>query len=243
MFKGHRIDREIKKNPFALKGEQMVGLTASYGTLSTEDTNIALFLDDLKLKGSIVSVKPFYGYFYNDNHCVGVRLGYSYTNGDLGNAALNLGESSDISFAVGGIRYTENKYTIGLFHRTYVPLDPRGHFGVFADLWLSGSMGDSKFEYLSGEKWNTGVSRSYKAEFSFNPGLAAYIFPNVCATVSFGLGGLQYSHVRQFDGEGVFTGKRNYSQMRFRFNIAQINIGVTVHLWKDADAKTKTTKK
>ncbi len=238
MFKHHRIDREIDKNPFALKGECLVGLTASYGTITTEDTNIALFLDDLKLKGSIVQVKPFFGYFYNNNHCVGVRLGYTYMDGSLGNVALNLGESSDISLSVGGIHYAENRYTVGLFHRTYVALGAKGNFAVFADMWLSGSIGDSVFEYKTGEGWKTGVSKSYKAQFTFNPGLAVYIFPNVCGTVSFGLGGLQYTHIEQFDGDSSFTGKRDYSNMRFRFNIAEINIGVTVHLWnRKNDAK------
>ena len=66
---------------------------------------------------------------------------------------------------------------------------------------------------------------------SFAPGLAVYIFPNVCASVSFGMGGLQYKHIKQMDGEGNFTGKRDFSNLRFGLNLAQINIGVNVHLW------------
>jgi hypothetical protein len=33
------------------------------------------------------------------------------------------------------------------------------------------------------------------------------------------------------DGEGNYTGKRNFSKLRFRLNIADINVGMTIHLW------------
>jgi hypothetical protein len=45
------------------------------------------------------------------------------------------------------------------------------------------------------------------------------------------LGGLRYTHVKQFDSEMNPTGTRNFSKLAFRLNIAEINIGVTVHLW------------
>ena len=37
-----RIDREINKLKFAYKGEVMMGLTASYGTVSSDDTDLML---------------------------------------------------------------------------------------------------------------------------------------------------------------------------------------------------------
>ena len=46
-----------------------------------------------------------------------------------------------------------------------------------------------------------------------------------------GLGGIQYSSVTQKDENGVKTGSRDASKMRFRLNLANINIGMTVHLW------------
>ena len=99
-----------------------------------------------------------------------------------------------------------------------------------------------EFSYLSDDTWKTSLSDIYKCEFSFNPGLAVYIFPNVCATISFGLGGLRYTHTKQYDGDHNFTGKRNYSKMRFRLNIADINFGMTLHLWnkkKDGPIRSK----
>ena len=229
--KRQRIDREVNKHKFVFKGETMLGLTASYGTIDTEDTNIGLLLDDLNIEGSIVSVKPFVGYFYRDNNCIGLRFGYSQTNGSLNSAAINLGEQSGISVGISDIHYHDNNYALGLFHRTYVPLDRKGRFSVFAEWELSGSMGRSEFSFGATEQKDWNISKTYKANLSFSPGLAVYIFPNVCASISLGLGGLKYNHIRQEDGDGNFTGSRDFSKLQFSLNIADINIGVNIHIW------------
>ena len=231
----NRIDREIDKNVFAYKGEWICGVSASYGTLSTDDSDIALIIEDLKLGGSIVSVKPYFGYFYRNNLAIGARFGYTHMAGNFDNASVNLSNFiNGIEFSTEGIAlgYLSNAYSFSVFHRAYVPLDKRGRFGVFGELELEGSYGRSKFSFMFNDEWNRSISDTYKVRFNFNPGIAAYIFPNVCATVSFGLGGLQYNHIKQFDAEGNPTGgTRNFSKLRFRLNIAEINIGVTVHLW------------
>ena len=70
-----------------------------------------------------------------------------------------------------------------------------------------------------------------KLSLGFNPGLAVYIFPNVCSTISFGLGGIEYTKIKQKDADGNEIGQRTASKMRFRLNLLNIRIGVTVHLW------------
>lgn len=235
----NRVNREIDKNIFAYKGEWMCGIAASYGTLSADDSDIALVVENLRLGGSIVSVKPFIGYLYRDNLAIGARFGYTRMAGHFDNANINLGNFiNGVEFTTEGIGldYLSNAYSFSIFHRAYVPLDSRGRFGVFGELELMGSYGRSHFGFMYNNEWNTSVSDTYKVAFNFNPGIAAYVFPNVCASVSFGLGGLQYNHIKQFDSNMNPTGgTRNYSKLRYRLNIAEINIGVTVHLWSKND--------
>ena len=229
-----RMDREINKLKFAYKGEVIMGLTASYGTLSSDDTDIMLLIDGINADGSIATVKPFIGYFYSDNHCLGVRFGYRHMGGSLDNARYDLGESNDLSGAIPKLDINSDNYSFGIFHRSYAGLDPKGRFGLFAEFELSLATGTSKFSYqqnTSSDEMKTTHSDNTQLKLSFNPGAAVYIFPNVCATVSFGLGGIQYNSVTQKDENGKKTGSREASNMRFRLNVAAINFGMTVHLW------------
>lgn len=226
-----RIDREIDKVKYVYKGEVMLGLTASYGTLSSDDSDFLVVLDNINADGTIASVKPYVGYFYRDNHCIGARFGYTYVDATLSTAQLDLGEGNDVSFDMPYIGTKSNNYSFALFHRTYAGLDPKGRFGLFAELELSMATGRSEFTYETGGERKTTFSENIQAKFSFNPGAAVYIFPNVCATLSFGLGGLQYTQVNQRDAEGNKLGSRTASKMRFRLNLAAINIGMNVHLW------------
>ena len=229
-----RIDREINKLKFAYKGEVIMGLTASYGTMSSDDTDIMLLIDGINADGSIATVKPFVGYFYRDNSCLGVRFGYRHMGGSLDNARYDLGESNDASGQIPKLDINSDNYSFGIFHRSYAGLDPKGRFGLFAEFELSLSTGTSKLSYqqnTSSDEMKTTHSDNTQLKLSFNPGAAVYIFPNVCATVSFGLGGIQYNSVTQKDENGKKTGSREAANMRFRLNIAASNFGMTVHLW------------
>lgn len=227
-----RMDREINKIKFAYKGEVIMGLTASYGTLSSDDTDLMLVLDNINADGSVATVKPFVGYFYRDNHCVGVRFGYRHMGGTLDKGALfDLGESNDVSFNIPYLDLKSDNYSFGIFHRSYAGLDEKGRFGLFAEFELGVSTGSSEFTYEREGVNKTTYSDNTQVKLAFNPGAAVYIFPNVCATLSFGLGGIQYTSVTQRDADGNKVGSRRASNMKFKLNIAAINIGMTIHLW------------
>lgn len=235
--KGHflpmkrRIDREINKIKSVYKGEVMIGLTASYGTIKADDTEIMFILDDIRLKGSMSTIKPFVGYAYRDNNVIGVRFGYENIDGELGNIALDLGEQNDLSFSMDGMSMSSASYSWSLFHRSYMGLDQKGRIGFFAEWELMARTGTMTFSYMSGDEKKYSHSRNTGFRLNFNPGMAVYIFPNVCTTVSFGLGGLYYNRIDQSDETGEHTGRRTKSGLRLKFNIADINIGMVVHLW------------
>ena len=75
------------------------------------------------------------------------------------------------------------------------------------------------------------MSKNFATKLNINPGLAVYVFPEVCVTVTVGIGGLSYNNIRQYDAVGVETGRRDHSALNFKFNLADIQIGVVAHLW------------
>ena len=237
-----RIDREINRNKFVYRGETMLGLTASYGTISSEDADMFPVFDGINLNGAVATVNPFIGYFYNDNNCVGLRFGYSHISGTLDNLGIDLGSSNDLDIEIPWFDLTSNRFSVGLFHRSYVALDDRGRFGVFGEAEMLFSSGENIFAYKSGDSTRQTESNTTMLRVLFSPGLAVYAFPNVCVSLSFGLGGFKYTSIRQFDDTGAEIGRRQYSNLNFRLNVADIRIGMTIHLWNKKRDRTIETR-
>lgn len=227
-----RIDRQIDRNKFVFKGEVMLGLTASHGRLNVEDSDLMLLLDNIDLGLNSTTVKPFLAYAYRDNRAVGMRFGYEYLRGDLGNVALNLGSAADISFALGGVGLKSENYAWSIFHRNYIGLDRRGIIGAILESEVLVKTGSTSIFTTDAEGLPTSsTSRNFAAKINFNPGLAVYVFPEVCVTVTVGIGGLYYNNVRIMDEADRVVGRRDRTGLQFKFNIADIQIGVVAHLW------------
>ena len=224
-----RMDREIDKLKYAYRGEIMLGATASYGTLTTDEADIWTLVSNITAEGAVASVKPFVGYFYRDNRCIGVRFGYQHMSGKIQNAEYDLGASNNISGAIPYFDLNSNSYSFGLFHRSYAGLDPAGRIGLFAEFEFLVTSGTADFVF--DDAANRTYSDNMQLKLAFNPGAAIYIFPNVCATISFGLGGIQYNTVTQKNQAGEKIGSRETSKMRFRLNLMAINFGMNIHLW------------
>ena len=229
-----RVDRNIGDNKFVYKGEFMLGLTASYGSISTENSDIMLLLNDINIGLRSTTIRPFFAYAYRDNMAVGLRLGYQYINGSLGNIDLNLGLIADgledVNISDLGLR--NESFSWALFHRNYLGLDRRGIVGVIIESELMLKSGSTLFTSGS-DVVNASRSSNFSAQLNVNPGLGIYIFPQVCVTATVGIGGLRYNNVRQYDAAGQVIGRRDYSTLNFKINITDIQIGVVAHLWNN----------
>ena len=221
-----RIDRGINDICYAYKGEMAIGFAASYGTLTSDDTDLMLILDGIDMKGSVFTLNPSFGYFIKDNICLGVRFGYTRTQGTLGHVSLNLGSANDISMSLSDVGFKNRMTTMG----SYAGVDPKGHFGLFGELELMFRMGTSVFSYAPEGGVKSTDGSNMQVRIAFSSGVAVYIFPNVCCTLSFGLGGFQFSKVNQKDAAGNVTGSRQASKLLLRLNLADIKIGLNFHL-------------
>ena len=122
-----------------------------------------------------------------------------------------------------------SKFAGQLFDCTIAEEGIEDHYGNQTRFVLIARQGHEPV--LESDNMKTTFSDNTQLKLAFNPGAAVYIFPNVCATLSFGLGGIQYTSVTQKDDAGNKIGTRKASNMRFRLNVAAINFGMTVHLW------------
>jgi hypothetical protein len=226
-----RIDRNIHLNKFVYRGEWMLGLAASYGTLSADNSDLLLLLEDINVGFKRTTVHPFVAYAYGDNRAVGMRVGYEMISGSLDNVALNLGSDVDMSFSLGGLALENESLSFSLFHRDYMGLDRRGIVGVIYEMELLVKSGTSIITSGVGEGATASKNNNFTAKLNINPGLAVYVFPEVCVTATVGIGGISYNSIRQVDAAGAELGQRQRSYMRFKVNIADIQIGIVAHIW------------
>ncbi len=224
-----RIDRGINTITYVFKNEIAVGIDVSYGTLSSDDTNLMLLLDDLNFKGSVFTVNPSVGYFFRDNMCVGTRFGYSKVDGNLGNVSLDLG-SEDLNLSLSDILMRSQVMNMGLFLRSYAGVDPKGVFGLYAELELMYKVGNSMFSYTTSSGPSTTNTNNNQLRLGISAGVAVYILPKVCCNLSFGLGGISFNKIRQHDAAGQYTGGRTATSMNWKLNLLDIGIGFNVHL-------------
>ena len=212
----------------------MLGLTASYGNITTDGSDLMLLLDDINIGLRTTTIRPFFAYAYRDNMAVGIRLGYQFIDGSLGNIGVNLGLIAEgmenINISDLGLR--NESFSWAIFHRNYLGLDRRGIVGVIIESELLVKSGNTLF--TSGkEVVNASRSGNFAAQLNVNPGLGIYIFPQVCVTATVGIGGLRYNCVRQYDAAGEIIGRRDQSSLNFKINITDIQIGVVAHLWNN----------
>lgn len=222
-----RFDRGLFNYLFIPKGIWQFGVTASYGEFETEDLEIFELASDIDLSGYKFSVRPYVSYFIRSNMSLGIRLGYTSGKGSIG--SFNVDFDDDINFNLHDITYRSESYTAEVIFSQYFGLARRGRFGVFNEVALALSSGNSDFiRPYGGEPKQTHTSTTMAA-LNFSPGLSIFIVKEVSFNVSFGVFGFNLKNEKQTEN-GEKTGNRLTSGMNFRFNIFNINFGISVNI-------------
>lgn len=222
-----RFDRGLHNFLFIPKGQWQIGLTASYGSLSTDDIEVLSILSDIDFNGKTYSVKPYVGYTFAHNQAVGLKIVYSRSIADLGNLGLSLGD--DLSFNLTDVSYHSQTYSAALYYRSYVGLSRAKRFGVFNEVDLTFTAGSSTFSRLYNSEPRITRTNITEASLNFSPGVCVFIMENVSFNVSFGVFGIKL-HKEDQKTNGIEEGSRLTSGANFRFNIFNINFGLGVHI-------------
>lgn len=222
-----RFDRKLHSYIFIPRKQWQFGVTASYGEFSAKDLQLLDMLEDFDFAGHTFSIKPYISYFFADNQSIGVRLGYTESKGTLASLAVDFDD--DINFEIKDAMYRNTSYTAAVMYRSYIGLARRGRFGVFNEVDLSFSSGESDFNRLIGGTPRQTHTTYMESRLSFSPGLCCLIMKNVSFNVSFGVVGFYLRNEKQsVNGESV--GNRFSSGANFRFNIFNINFGLGIHI-------------
>ena len=220
-----RYDRKLYNWLIYPKGLWHLSLTANYGELNTEDMEILSIINDIDLHGKIYSIKPSVSYFLRNNLCVGLRL--AFTKGDMGINSFKVDIDEDMSFNLHDIKYSSDSYAAAVFIQQYFGLSRRGRFAVFNEAELSVGTGSSHFiRPFDGELRDT-RTKTQSLNINYSPGVSIMMMKNAAFNLSFGIFGFHLKNEKQWEN-GEESGNRFTSGINFRFNIFNINFGVSI---------------
>lgn len=222
-----RYDRGLFNYLFIPKGQWGFGLTASYGEISTSDLGIFDLLSDIDIGAHAFSIKPYFEYTIRNNMSVGLRFGYTSAKANVSSFKVDIDE--DMNFNIHDIMYRNESYSAALLFRQYIGIARRGRFGVFNEIELAFSSGNSDFMRPYDGEPRTTHTTYMNAGLNFSPGVSVFIMKNVSFNLSFGVFGFYLKNERQTEN-GVETGNRTTSGANFRFNLFNINFGIAVHV-------------
>lgn len=222
-----RYDRGLFNFLYIPKGTLSIGLTASYGEFSTKDLELLGLISDVSVGGNVFSIKPYLQYFIKNNLAVGLKFGYYNAKGQIDSFDVDIDE--DMNFSLNDVMYSSRSFSYAATLTQYIGLTRRGRFGVFNEIELAMHHGTSHFQRPYGGVLRDTKTQTTEGQINFSPGLQVYIMKQVAFHVSFGVFGFNFKHESQTE-DGEFTGKRFSSGANFRFNIFNINFGISVNV-------------
>lgn len=222
-----RFDRGLFNYLFIPKGVWQIGMTASYGEISTKDLEILDLMSDVDISGRIFSIRPYFSYFIRNNLSVGMRFAYTSGRGNIDSFQVDIDD--DMNFNLKDIMYRSESYSASLTLSQYFGIARRGRFGVFNEVELAFASGNSDFRRpYNGEPKLTHTTTT-QASLNFSPGLSVFMMDQVAFNVSFGVFGFYLKNEKQ-KVDGIDSGDRFTSGANFRFNIFNINFGIAVSI-------------
>ena len=222
-----RYDRGIFAYLFVPKGQFSFGLLASYGEISTDDLQMLNLISNLNFSAKSYSVKPHMSYFYKHNKEVGVRFGLSSTDFDLKSLSADI--MDDISFDMRDVAYKTKTTSVSVFRRSYIGLDRGRRFALFNEVALRYDRGTGTFSRLYNDEPKETKSTGNAFRLDFSPGMCVFIQEKVAFNVSFGIFGWYWKREHQVTN-GVDEGTFSSSGANFKFNLFNLNMGVSVYL-------------
>lgn len=222
-----RFDRGLSNHLFLPKGIWTFGITASYGEFSTSDLEIFDLLSDIDLSGHLFSIRPYFAYAIRNNMTVGMRIAYSSGKARIDSFKVDIDE--DMNFNLHDIMYRSESYSAAVTFTQYYGMARRGRFGIFNEVELAFSSGNSDFHRPYNGAPRITHTTTMSAALNFSPGLSVFIMDPVSFNISFGVFGFQLRNDKQtVNGEKM--GSRFTSSANFRFNIFNINFGIAVNI-------------
>lgn len=220
-----RFDRKLYNWLIYPRGQWHISLSANYGGLSTENSEFLSLMKDIDMNGKIYSVKPAVSYFFKSNLCAGLRL--AFTKGEMNISNFKVDIDEDMNFNLHDVKYSSDSYAAAIYLQQHFGLSRRGRFSVYNEVELAFGTGNKHFvRPFDGEMKDT-RTKTNSFNINYSPGVSIMMMKQAAFNLSFGIFGFHLQNEKQWEN-GEESGNRLTSGINFRFNIFNINFGVSI---------------
>lgn len=221
------FDRGMKESvTFLEKGQWITGISVSYSA-NKEDNYQFFILEGLNGDGYGFKISPMVLYAYKDNQAAGGRFNYSRSMQKLESGSVII--DSETTYDVDNLYSITHSYGFTGAFRYYIPLGASTRFGIFNELQLGLSGGQSKVSTGAGRELTGTYTRNFGMDVGLTPGLIMFLSNYSALEVNIGVLGFSYHNTRAVTDQ-IYMANMNSHAANFKINLFSITFGVAFYL-------------
>lgn len=215
-----------EKKVFVPKGEWITGVSVSY-TAEKLDNYDFFIVEDLKGRGYTFKVSPMCLYSFGDDLAAGARFSYQRSLMKLNAGSLVL--ASDMGYDLDHIYSLSHTYGGTALFRNYIPLGATTRFGIFNEVQLTLSGGQSKLASGTGNALSGTYQRNFNLSVGVTPGVIMFLNNYSAIEVNIGVLGFNY-HDTKATTDQIYIARMKRRSANFKINLFSITFGTVFYI-------------
>lgn len=215
-----------EKTTFVPKGEWIAGISVSYAAEKYDNYKFLVF-EDLTGRGYSFKVSPMCMFAFANDLAAGGRFSYSRSLVKLNEANITL--SSDMGFGIDHLYSLSHSYGGTLLFRNYIALGNSTRFGIFNEIQLQVSGGQSKLATGTGQSLSGTYSRNLNLSVGVTPGVIMFLSNYSALEVNIGVLGFNY-HDTKMTTDQIYIANMKRQSANFKINIFSITFGTVFYI-------------
>ncbi|MCD8386031.1 MAG: hypothetical protein LUD17_03965 [Bacteroidales bacterium] len=220
------FSRGLKQIVFIPKGQWITGVSVSYSQSNQKNYQF-LIVESLDGDTYTFKVTPMLLYAFADNLAAGGKLAYTRQRTRLDYADVKVDSETDDE--VDNLYSISHTYSAMAAFRNYISFGSSTRFGMFNEVQLQFSGGESKLCNGAGDDLTGTFERTFSLNVGVAPGMIMFLNNYSAIEVNVGVLGFNYSHTKSTTDQ-VYIANRHTKSANFRVNLFSITFGVVFYL-------------
>lgn len=221
------FDRGMKERITFVPAKQWItGINVSYSAESFDNYQFLVF-ENLKGKGYTFKISPMGMYSFANDLAAGGRFSYSRSLIKLDDASVVL--ASDVSYDADHLYSLSHSYGVTALFRNYIALGNSTRFGIFNEVQLQVSGGQSKLASGTGRELSGTYSRNFNVGIGVTPGIVMFLNNYSAIEVNIGVLGFNY-HDSKMTTDQIYVANMKRRSANFKINLFSITFGTVFYI-------------